>query len=334
VSVSRSPNLSDAPFTFVGPDGTGRPIGTAADWAAYRQGVLANMQLVMGPLRRSDAGQPLDIVVLDEEDLGTVKRTRLAFAADENDRVPAYLLTPKSLSARAPAVLCLHQTTNIGKGEPAGIGGLPNLHYALELAQRGYVTLAPDYPNFGDYVTNPYEMGYDSATMKGIHNHMRALDLLQSLPNVAPGRIGCIGHSLGGHNTIFLSVFDERVQAAVSSCGFNSFRKYFGGDLTGWSHRGYMPRIAADYGADPRRMPFDFTQLVAALAPRPFLANAPLHDSNFEMSGVDDCIAAAMPVYRLLGAEDRLVVTHPDAEHDFPPETRLAAYAFLDRWLR
>ena len=35
--------------------------------------------------------------------------------------------------------------------------------------------------------------------MKGIWNHMRAVDLLQSLPEVDPNRIGCIGHSLGGH---------------------------------------------------------------------------------------------------------------------------------------
>jgi tripartite-type tricarboxylate transporter receptor subunit TctC len=43
-------------------------------------------------------------------------------------------------------MLCLHQTTRIGKGEPAGVGGKTDLQYARELAERGYVTLAPDYP--------------------------------------------------------------------------------------------------------------------------------------------------------------------------------------------
>ncbi|MHB0874741.1 MAG: alpha/beta hydrolase [Anaerolineae bacterium] len=320
-------------FAFTRPDGTEQCIGSLEDWAAYRQGVLGSMRAVMGSLPQADAAVPLDVAILDDEDLGTVTRTRLTYTAEEGDRVPAYLLAPKARGGRGPAVLCLHQTTAIGKGEPAGIGGLPNLHYALELAERGYVTLTPDYPNFGDYVVNPYELGYASATMKGIWNHRRAIDLLQSLPTVDRERIGCIGHSLGGHNTIFLSVFDKRVKAAVSSCGFNSFHKYYGGNLAGWSHKGYMPRIATDYGADPRRMPFDFSDLVAALAPRPFFANAPLHDANFEVSGVQDCIRAALPVYGLFGAEERLVAVHPDAEHDFPPDTRLAAYAFLDRWL-
>ena len=40
----------------------------------------------------------------------------------------------------------------------------------LELARRGYVVLAPDYPSFGDYA---YDFGtdrYSSGTMKGIFN--------------------------------------------------------------------------------------------------------------------------------------------------------------------
>ncbi len=32
---------------------------------------------------------------------------------------------------------------------------------------------------------------------------------------------------------------------------------------------------------DPKKLPFDFTEIIAALAPRPFFANAPVHDDNF-----------------------------------------------------
>jgi len=169
--------------------------------------------------------------------------------------------------------------------------------------------------------------------MKGIWNHRRALDLLQSLPEVDGERIGCIGHSLGGHNSLFVAVFDERVKVVVTSCGFNSFKKYYGGDLTGWSHKGYMPRIESVYGKNPDKMPFDFTELLGALAPRPVFINAPLHDDNFEVSGVDDCVRAAEPVYALLGAKGAIVVVHPDAGHSFPQEVRRQAYEFLDKAL-
>ncbi len=292
------------------------------------------MQLVMGPLPRVKK-LSLDVAELEQAEFPRFTRTKITFVSEKDDRVPAYLLVPKALKKRAPALLCLHQTARLGKGEPAGLGGNPNLHYAKELAERGYVALAPDYPNFGEYQFDPYLHGYASATMKGIWNHMRAVDLLQSLPAVNAARIGAIGHSLGGHNTLFVGVFDQRIRAMVTSCGFNSFRKYYRGDLTGWSHKGYMPLIAEIYGKDPTRMPFDFPEILAALAPRPVFVNAPLRDSNFEVSGVKDCMEAAMPVYsKIFHAKERLVAVYPDIGHEFPPQIRQAAYQFLDRWLQ
>jgi len=307
---------------------------THAQWDTQRQRTLAGMQLVMGPLphRRSE---PLRVVVLEEEKFPKFTRRKITYVSEADDRVPAYLFLPTGAKGRRPAMLCLHQTTRIGSGEPAGLGGKPDLQYARELAERGYVTLAPDYPNFGDYHVDAYAMGYASTTMKGIWNHMRAVDLLQSLPEVDGKRIGVIGHSLGGHNSLFLAAFDTRIRAIVTSCGFNSFAKYMKGDLTGWSHQGYMPRIASAYGKDPARMPFDFPGILAALAPRPVFINAPLNDSNFEVSGVRDCVAAALPAYQLIfHANEQLVTTYPNIGHEFPPAVRIAAYEFLDRWLK
>ncbi len=313
--------------------GQAHAVATPQDWQRRRAHILANMQLVMGEMPPGSRRCPLDMQVL-EETLGLhCRRLKITFVSEPGDRVPAYLFLPQR-AGKLPAVLCLHQTTSIGKGEPAGLGGLANLHYARELAQRGYVTLAPDYPGYGGYQCGPYAMGYASATMKGIWNHRRALDLLQSLPQVDPERLGCIGHSLGGHNTLFLAAFDERVKVAVTSCGFNSFAKYMGGNLSGWSHKGYMPRIQERYGCDPARMPFDFTEVLGAIAPRAVFVNAPTGDSNFAVSGVEDCLRAAAPVYALYGATDRLQAAHPDCGHDFPPAVREQAYEFMDRILQ
>jgi hypothetical protein len=95
-----------------------------------------------------------------------------------------------------------------------------------------------------------------------------------------------------------------------------------------------MPRIASTYGKDPGKMPFDFTEVVGALATRPIFVSAPLKDHNFEVSGVVDCVKAAGPVYELLGAKENIVLRHPDVGHDFPPAVRQAAYAFLDKVLK
>ena len=321
-------------LVYIDASGKEQPVRTPADWAKRRAHILANMQEVMGPLPPDSRRVPLDVQIVEEVREKDYTRKKLTFAVETGDRVSAYLLIPHQRKGKVPGILCPHQTTRLGKAEPAGMGPQPNKHIARHLAERGYVTLAPDYPGFGEYKIDVYRMGYASATMKGIWNHMRAVDLLQSLPEVDPERIGVIGHSLGGHNSMFVAVFDERIKCIVSNCGFCSFPTYFGGNLAGWSHKGYMPRIRSVYQLRPEKMPFDFTEVVAALAPRPFLASAPVHDRNFAVQGVKDCIAAARPVYRLLGAEEKLAANYPDCGHDFPPEVRAVAYSWLDRWLR
>jgi dienelactone hydrolase len=165
--------------------------------------------------------------------------------------------------------------------------------------------------------------------MKAIWNNIRGVDLLESLPYVDARRIGAIGHSLGGHNAIFTAVFDQRIAAVVSSCGFTAFHHYYQGNLAGWTSPRYMPRIRDVYGNDPDRMPFDFYELVAALAPRRLFVCAPLHDGNFDVTGVRKVEAEAARVYELLGARDRLRFEYPDAGHDFPDAQRRAAYAWL-----
>lgn len=313
--------------------GDRQPVTTIEQWRVRRQHILGNMQKVMGEHPGESRRGELDVEVVEEKRGDGWIRRKITYASEPGDRVPAYLFVPDE--PNGAAMLCLHQTTEIGKGEPAGIGGNENLHYARELAERGFVTLAPDYPGFGDYEVDVYEdLGYVAATMKGIWNHQRAVDLLQSMDEVEPGRIGAIGHSLGGHNSLFVAAFDERVRCVVTSCGFNSFFKYMGGDLTGWSHDGYMPRIRTRYDADPAKMPFDFTEVLGAIAPRPVYINAPTEDSNFDLSGVEDCVRAARPVYELYGKPEALVLVSPECGHDFPPLIREQAYQFIENALR
>ncbi|MCL4691927.1 MAG: alpha/beta fold hydrolase [Candidatus Hydrogenedentes bacterium] len=312
-------------------EGTRHSVEAIETWEIRRQDIIENFQRVAGPMPDASQQVPLDLRVEEETEFPGFIRKKITFAVEPGDRQPAYLLVPKGLNAAAPAMLCLHPTSPFGKGMVVGLGDKPNRNYAEELAQRGYVTLAPDYPGYGDYTDiDVYAMGYASATMKGIWNHLRCVDLLQSLPEVDGNRIGCIGHSLGGHNTLFAGMFDPRIKVMVTSCGFNRFAKYYGGDLTGWSHKGYMPRIAEMYGTDPAQMPFDFPEILGALAPRPVFINAPLGDENFEVSGVRDCVDAAKPVYALFDAVNHLQAVHPDCGHDFPPEIRERAYAFID----
>ena len=302
--------------------------------AADRDSIRTKMERAMGPLPGAERRVPLDVTVASEEKLDGYVRKKVTFAAEKGDRVPAWLLIPTGREGKRPAVLCLHQTIGIGKDEPVGLGKHDTKAQALHLVKRGYVCLAPDYPSFGGYPFDFKKSDFASGSMKAIWNNMRAVDLLQSLPEVDGERLGVIGHSLGGHNAMFTAAFDERLKVIVSSCGFCSFAKYMNGDLKGWTSDRYMPRIASAFGNDPKKMPFEFADVVSSFAPRAFLAVAPLKDTNFDVGGVRDVIAAAEPAYKALKAADNLKAIYPDAGHDFPEDGRKAAYEFLDKYLK
>jgi dipeptidyl aminopeptidase/acylaminoacyl peptidase len=297
--------------------------------------IRAKMELVMGPLPGPVRKVPLDMTVIEETKLDGYVRKKLTFAAEKDGRVPAWLLVPDPVKfpGKRPAVLVPHQTIAIGKDEPVGLGTQESKRIALHLVRRGYVCLAPDYPSFGEYKYDFAKSPYASGCMKAIWNNLRAVDLLQSLPEVDPDRIAAIGHSLGGHTAMFTAAFDDRIKVIVSSCGFCSFHTYYKGDLTGWTSPRYMPRIASVYGKDPAKMPFDFSDIVSSFAPRAFLAVAPEKDSNFAVAGVREVMAAAKPAYENAGVPEKLKAIYPPGGHDFPDEARKEAYEFIDKWL-
>ncbi|HZV33805.1 MAG TPA: dienelactone hydrolase family protein [Verrucomicrobiae bacterium] len=320
-------------LVYLDAHGEMRPVKSKADWLKRRATILDAMQQVMGPLPGKSKRCPLDVQILEEVDCGSYVRRKLTYASEPGSRVPAYLLVPKSASksSKAPAILCLHPTHMIFGNQPVVGLGTTNLPYGAELAERGYVVLAPAYPLMADYQPDLKALGYQSGTMKAIWDNMRGLDLLQSLPYVKRGGFGAIGHSLGGHNSIYTAMFDPRIQVIVSSCGFDSFRDYQHGNLQGWCSERYMPKLK---NYRPEEVPFDFHELIGALAPRPCFINAPLRDSNFQYWSVDEVVRAAAPVYELYGVPGNLRVEHPDCEHDFPKEMREKAYRLLDENLR
>jgi hypothetical protein len=228
----------------------------------------------------------------------------------------------------------------VGHKVVVGLGGREGRAYAAELAERGYVTLSPAYTHLANYWPNLGKLGYVSGTMKAIYDNTRALDLLETLPYVdsKPG-FGAIGHSLGGHNTIYTAVFDQRITVMASSCGFDAYPDYYGGAEKnwffgrGWCQIRYMPRLS-DYRGRQKEIPYDFPELLGALAPRPFFVHAPLRDSNFRWKSVDVCAVAARPIYKLLGNEKGLIIKHPDYNHNFPEDMREEAYQTIDSVLR
>lgn len=327
---------------FPAGDGSIAGITTAAEWERRRAAILAGFQQAAGrlPARDDLPSARIEVVETLESPRWIRRKIRLdAGLGTEGDQIPAYLYLPREDEPPAgphAGIVALHPTHAIGKGVVDGQSERPNRAYARELAERGFVVIAPDYPSFGDLRDHDFAADrgrFPSGTLRGIWNHLRCVDLLTSLPEVDAGRIGAIGHSLGGHNAIFLGAFDPRVKAVVSSCGWTPFHDYYGGDLKGWTSDRYLPSLRERFNLDPDQVPFDFPELVAALAPRAFFSNSPLGDDNFDFRGVEKAAPAIRRIYALLDASDRLRFTYPDCDHDFPPAVREEAYRWLEKCL-
>ncbi len=345
VSAQQAARLDRANLLqFRAASGEVNPVTNSEEWQHRRQQILAGMQQVMGTYPGTKKRIPPSIEILEEADAGTYVRRLITYQSEVDDRTPAYLCIPKDVLAgkrKAEAVLCLHPTDNtVGHKVVVGLGGRAGRQYAAELAERGYVTISPSYPHLANYYPNLGKLGYVSGTMKAIQDNSRAIDLLETLDYVDTSRgVGAIGHSLGGHNAIYAAVFDQRISVIVSSCGFDSYLDYYEAAEKvwffgkGWCQIRYMPRLS-DYRGRLDEIPYDFHELLGALAPRPVFVNAPLHDSNFVAASVDRCAAAARPVYKLLGDEKKLVIRHPDSDHNFPDDMRKEAYELIDSVLR
>ncbi|GEO04765.1 hypothetical protein AAE02nite_24290 [Adhaeribacter aerolatus] len=326
--------------------GQRKPVMNAADWQLKRKQIISGMEQVMGKLPSRQQLPPLNIIYLDSLKTAAYTRYNIRFTVAENEQLPAYLYVPqpKKQKQKRAAMLVLHGTGDAGKKLVDGESPLSNRAQAKELAQRGYVVIAPDYPSFGDLKDYDFTKDrYQSGTMKAIFNHMRCVDLLQARPEVDANRIGVIGHSLGGHNAMFVGAFDPRLKVIVASCGWTPFAYYnigeegskrYGGRLGPWAQDRYMPLIRDKFNLDEKQIPFDFDEVIAALAPRAFFSNSPVNDTNFDVNGVKKGIQSASEVYRFLKAADNLQVRYPVAGHDFPTETRLQAYQFVDKILK
>lgn len=279
---------------------------------------------------------------VERVDLGDVVREKVTYAVEAGERVPAWVFVPRKGTAPFAAVLCHHQhggQFGVGKDGPAGLGSTPDQHYGIELARRGYVTIAPDALCFGerhDAAGKLKDAAYErfealhrlteGKTLQGkyVWDARRALDYLESRPEVDKARLGMIGHSLGGQETLFTAACDPRIRAAASSCGFGSLRT-LKRDRILHNFALFVPGLAehGDYGA-----------VLALVAPRPFLVAARTRDPIFPKDGIEETVAAARAAYEARKAEDRLGTSYEEGPHEFSPALRQAAYQWLDRWLR
>jgi len=277
-------------------------------------------------------------------------RTLVSYLVEAGERVTAWLLRPGGLPPDGgwPAIVACHQHAGNfawGKSEPAGLTPDPMYHYGLELCRRGYVVVCPDHLCFEDrrtparlleqspdLIDAQYELfELTSRLLQGsclqakyLHDLRAAVDLVAGLPEVDGSRVGTIGHSLGGQEALWLTWFDPRVGAGVSSCGFAPLRDIL---AAGINHNKamYVPGLL-EVG--------DIEDIVSGLTPRPFLLTSGAQDRIFPIEGVRRLVATVGAAYQRAGAAGCFEAVLFPGGHSFPEDLRHHTYAFLDAHLK
>jgi len=283
--------------------------------------------------------------VVQEVKMDGYLRYKISYRVSEGETVTAYLLRPDELAVPAPAVLALHQTVASGKDEVAGLDGEREFAYGHELAQRGYIVLAPDhltageriYPGKESFDSGPFYEQYPAWSMvgKNLEDSMSAIDVLWMLDEVDKDRLGVIGHSHGGHNAIFAAALDDRIKVAVSNCGLSAFSDEE--ERLEWSLEDgyiYIPKLRKYFleNLDP---PFDLHEVAALIAPRSWLNISSYLD--FAYGNQEFLAEVGVQIYRvysLLESPSTFSYFMHGNNHSFPGWARAMAYAWLDRWLK
>jgi hypothetical protein len=224
-------------------------------------------------------------------------------------------------------VVVFHQTTRDTLHEPVGLGKRPDLALALHLVRRGFITLSPECYILKDKVG--WAKGQAAVLAKRrpgwtgmgkmIFDASRCVDFLATLPEVDSERIGCIGFSLGAKEVLYALAFEPRYKVGVFNEGGIGLR------MSNWTDPWYLSEKIK-----PRIPALEHHQVLALVAPRPFLV---LGGDSADGDASWPFVKAVLPVYRLLGAGDRVGLHNHKGKHTFPREARRLAYRWLDHWL-
>jgi len=165
-------------------------------------------------------------------------------------------------------------------------------------------------------------LGRNTATFR-VWDGMRAIDYLETRPEIDPKRIGCTGNSGGGTLTSYLMALDGRIQVAAPSCYLTSLRRLVETIGPQDAEQNIHAQIA--YG-------MDHADYVLMRAPRPTLMCVATRD-YFDIGGAWDSFRQAKRFYTRLGFAERMDVIETDAPHGFSPTLRVGATRWMRRWL-
>jgi len=236
--------------------------------------------------------------------------------------------------------------------------------FAEELARRGFVVIVPDAFYWGErrlqYQNPPPDLrkrldsldpasveyvrtmntylrernnelntwlSFSGTSWMGIvaHDDRRSVDLLASLPEVDPNRIGCVGLSGGGYRSTYLTGLDSRIRASVIVGWMTSLPTTL--DISYSVHSGLFDAFGVHAN-------LDHPDIASLAAPdcAIFVQNC-ARDRLFTRAGMDSAVQKIRTVFADQKQDHRFNAKFYDVPHQFNAQMQDDAFAWLEKWL-
>ena len=303
------------------------PPATREEWATRRAELRKNLLAAWG-------GFPETPCPLDPKNHGELKRDgyrveKVSFQTRPGVWMTANAYVPDAKGKR-PAILQVHGHWRGAKQDPvvqsrcigaAKLGFFVLCVDAFGAGERGVGTALGEY--HGDMTAATLlPVGLPLSGLQ-VYENVRAVDYLRTRPEVDGDRIGITGASGGGNQTMYAGAFDERFKAVVPVCSVGTYQAYLGAACC-------MCEVV------PGALTFTEEAAVLSLvAPRALLVMSATKDAfQFSVGEAKKSLAAAAPVFQLLGKPKNVDHAIFESPHDYSKAMREAMYGWMTLHLK
>ncbi|HEY1493490.1 MAG TPA: hypothetical protein VGF49_03070 [Candidatus Solibacter sp.] len=217
-----------------------------------------------------------------------------------------------------PAIVSPHGHWNYGRLEHSVTASVPAR--CINLAQQGYVVFAYDMVGYNDTVQTPHDFGSPREQLWDfgpfslqLWNSIRAVDFVQSLPEVNPARIGATGASGGATQTFTLAAVDDRIQFSAPVNMVSAIMQ--GGGLC--------------ENAPNLRLDTFNVEIASIMAPKPMILVSATGD--WTKNTATEEFPAVRAIYELYDKAANVETVHLDAPHNYNQQNREAVYRFFGK---
>ena len=305
-------------------DSEGKPIHSIQQWEKQRELIKKRWLDYLGALDPNPKTPVLKVMKEDKPE-GLV-RQYIEYEGEPGIMVRGYLIKPGRIHEPLPGVVAMHSTSD---NQMLGIAGVEEgkiVPFGYRLALQGFVVFCPQcflWHNKAEWdgeqqtaLFTDRHLG-SKGMAKMLFDSQRAVDVLVSLAEVDASRIGCMGHSLGAKEALYLGAFDDRVKVIVSNEGGIGIK------MSNWDAVWYLSTDIDAFGHKHHAV-------LSRAAPKPFLL---IGGDSADGEQSRPYIEAVKPVYGLYNKEENIELKNHGTGHSAIPITETWTYDWMKEHL-